>query len=67
MTDHETLLRGNETVPVDGGGISASSVVPNNRFLQLVENLGIAPVNLLPLRLRPHVLRASRQARPHGR
>lgn len=64
MTDDETPHRGDEAVPVDGGGIPASSVVPNSRFLQFAENVGIAAVNLLPLRLRPHVLRATRQARP---
>jgi epsilon-lactone hydrolase len=53
-----------ELVPVDGGGIAASRVVPNSRLTQFTEQLGIAAVNRLPLRLPPHVLRASRQARP---
>jgi acetyl esterase/lipase len=55
---------GATTAPVDGGGIAASRVVPNSRLVQFSERVGIAAVNRLPLRLRPHVLRASRQARP---
>ena len=49
---------------VDGGGIPASSIVPDNRFEQFAVKLGIAAVNRLPLPLRPHVLRATRRARP---
>jgi acetyl esterase/lipase len=64
MKDDEALHRDDEPTPVDGGGIAASRVVPSSWFMQFSERVGIAAVNLLPLRLRPHVLRASRQARP---
>jgi acetyl esterase/lipase len=47
-----------------GSGIPASSVVPDSRFEQFAVKLGIAAVNRLPLPLRPHVLRATRRARP---
>lgn len=64
MTDDRALHRDGATAPVDGGGIAASDVVPNSWFVRFSERVGIAAVNRLPLRLRPHVLRASRQARP---
>ncbi|MHA3024270.1 alpha/beta hydrolase [Mycobacterium sp. BMJ-28] len=60
-------MKDDEAAAVDGGGIAASRVVPNSPFAQLIEKVGIAAVNRLPLRLRPHVLRASRQARPSRR
>ena len=50
--------------PSHGGGIPAAQVEPNHWLLQAVEKAGTAAVNRLPLRLRPHVLRATRQTRP---
>jgi acetyl esterase/lipase len=50
-----------------GGGISASDVVPDNRFEQLAVKLGIEAVNRLPLPLRTRVLRATRRSRPSRR
>ncbi|KRD14382.1 hypothetical protein ASE48_05125 [Mycobacterium sp. Root265] len=47
-----------------GGGIPASQVAPTHWLLQTVEKAGTAAVNRLPLRWRPHVLRATRQSRP---
>lgn len=64
MKDDEALDRDGAPAPVEGGGIAVSHVVPNSWFVQFSERVGIAAVNRLPLRLRPHVLRASRQARP---
>jgi acetyl esterase/lipase len=55
---------GDDPVHHHGGGIPASEVVPNSRLSQVVEKAGIAAVNRLPLRLRPHVLRATRRRRP---
>jgi acetyl esterase/lipase len=54
-------------MPVDGSGIPAANVAPKSRTMQIVEKLGIAAVNQLPLRVRPHVLRASRRSRPARR
>lgn len=46
------------------GGIPAAQVVPTHWLLAAVEKAGTAAINRLPLRLRPHVLRATRQTRP---
>ena len=46
------------------GGIPASQVVPNPWLMRAVEKVGTAAINRLPLRLRPHILRATRQPRP---
>lgn len=51
-------------LPGHSGGIPASRVVPTHRLLKAVENAGTAAINRLPLRLRPHILRATRQTRP---
>jgi acetyl esterase/lipase len=48
-------------------GIAVSSVVSDNRFVQFALTSGIAAVNRLPMPLRPHVLRATRRARPSRR
>lgn len=56
MTEHH--------LPNRGGGIPAAQVVRNHWLLQAVEKAGTAAVNRLPLRLRPHVLRATRRNRP---
>jgi acetyl esterase/lipase len=64
MRDNQSRHRDDEPTPVDGGGIAASRVVPNSRLMQFTEKVGIAAVNRLPLRLRPYVVQASRQARP---
>jgi len=64
MTADGTPHRDDELGPTNGGGIPASSVVPNNWLVQFAEKFVIAAVNRLPLRVRPHVLRATRRARP---
>lgn len=64
MADDEAPHGDDAPAPVDGGGIAADRVVPNSRFVQFTERVGVAAVNRLPLRLRPYVLRASRQTRP---
>ena len=46
------------------GGIPAAQVVRNPWLLTAVEKAGTAAINRLPLRLRPQVLRATRQTRP---
>ncbi|HET6733710.1 alpha/beta hydrolase [Mycobacterium sp.] len=53
-----------QRLPRHGSGIPASKVVPNHWLLQIVEKAGTAAVNRLPLRLRPPLLRATRQAHP---